>query len=229
MHKFWHFLRIIILLFLLALGIYEYQNNENVRTATNDSLITLHQRLSQLLSTGSLDPPKLQDQPRIISKNGQTDTSDQDTNGNQIWSHNSVTVYVDINNRQLRSAAIDAISAWNRTGSFLFKQVNQKKHAKIIISVISDSDTQAAGQTSTTYNPVNNRLLKAHVELNHYYLQNSWYGYSYNRIVNTVEHELGHAIGLKHTKKVSVMYPAGSYYTIQPRDIQAVKKLYHEK
>ena len=121
------------------------------------------------------------------------------------------------------------MSAWNRTGSFLFKQVNQKKHAKIIISVISDSDTQAAGQTSTTYNPVNNRLLKAHVELNHYYLQNSWYGYSYNRIVNTVEHELGHAIDLNILRKFQSCIQLVLITQFNLAIIQAVKKLYHEK
>ncbi len=52
--------------------------------------------------------------------------------------------------------------------------------------------------------------------------------YSQNRIINTAEHELGHAIGLSHTHSVSVMYPAGSIYTIQPRDITDVKRLYHE-
>lgn len=43
------------------------------------------------------------------------------------------------------------------------------------------------------------------------------------RIVNTAEHELGHAIGLDHTNAVSVMQPAGSFYTIQPDDVQAVQ------
>ena len=49
-----------------------------------------------------------------------------------------------------------------------------------------------------------------------------------NRIINTAEHELGHAIGLNHRNDVSVMYPQGSFYTIQPIDVQNVKKLYKE-
>ncbi len=81
-----------------------------------------------------------------------------------------------------------------------------KKDAQIVINTVDNSDTNAAGETATTYNPATGHLLKATVNLNRYYLQNEWYGYSYNRIVNTAEHELGHAIGLNHTNNVSVMY-----------------------
>ena len=38
--------------------------------------------------------------------------------------------------------------------------------------------------------------------------------------------ELGHAIGLQHTNIASVMYPAGSYYSIQEQDINAARDLY---
>ena len=120
------------------------------------------------------------------------------------------------------------MNAWNRTGAFTFKQIDNKKNAQIIVNVVDDSGTDAAGETATTYNPATGHLLKATVHLNRYYLQNEWYGYSNNRIINTAEHELGHAIGLNHTNSVSVMYPKGSIYTIQPQDIKNLKKIYHE-
>lgn len=228
MRTFFRFIRNIFLLALLAFGVWTYKNNPNFQIATNDSLATLSYRINQLLTTGTATAPK-----NVVNPNTKTDT-DKTENDNssetRVWSGPEANVYVDIkNNLQLRSAAIDAMNAWNRTGAFTFHQTNDKSRAQIVISTVDDSDTNAAGETATTYSPSTGHLLKADVHLNRYYLQNEWYGYSNNRIVNTAEHELGHAIGLNHTNSVSVMYPKGSIYTIQPQDIRNVRKIYHEK
>lgn len=227
--RFFRFIRNLFLLGVIAFGVWTYQNNDQVRLATNDSITILTQRVQQLFSTGTLNPPQLKDNPKTYQGSVEKSETNNSKNSSSAWAKATANVYIDINNnQQLRSATIDAMNAWNRTGAFLFKQTMNKRKAQILVTVMDDSDTQAAGQTSTSYNPATNHLIKAHVELNRYYLQNSWYGYSNSRIVNTAEHELGHAIGLSHTKDVSVMYPSGSYYTIQPRDIEAVKKLYKE-
>ncbi|MCH4139219.1 MAG: matrixin family metalloprotease [Lactobacillus amylovorus] len=228
MRTFFRFIRNIFLLALLAFGVWTYKNNPDFQIATNDSLVTLSYRINQLLTTVTATAPK-----NGINSNTKTNT-DKTENDNssetRVWSKPEANVYVDIkNNLQLRSAAIDAMNAWNRTGAFTFYQTYDKSRAQIVISTVDDSDTNAAGETATTYNPSTGHLLKADVHLNRYYLQNEWYGYSNNRIVNTAEHELGHAIGLNHTNSVSVMYPKGSIYTIQPQDIQNVRKIYHEK
>ena len=228
MRTFFRFIRNIFLLALLAFGVWTYKNNPDFQIATNDSLVTLSYRINQLLTMGTAIAPK-----NGINSNTKTNT-DKTENDNssetRVWSKPEANVYVDIkNDLQLRSAAIDAMNAWNRTGAFTFYQTDDKSRAQIVISTVDDSDTNAAGETATTYNPSTGHLLKADVHLNRYYLQNEWYGYSNNRIVNTAEHELGHAIGLNHTNSVSVMYPKGSIYTIQPQDIQNVRKIYHEK
>lgn len=154
---------------------------------------------------------------------------DKSQNSGHTFSKNTALVYIDLNNKQLYNATMTGLSAWNNTGAFDFKLTSNKNQAQIIIKAMDDSSTNAAGLTNTEYNSLTGHLLKATVNLNSFYLLDPNYGYSQERIVNTVEHELGHAIGLDHQNGVSVMYPEGSFYTIQPSDIQNVQKLYHEK
>lgn len=153
-----------------------------------------------------------------------TDSTTIPTNGR--WATNMATIYVNTGNKTLDSAAQSAIQQWNQTGVFTFRPVTSRQQAEIVVSAMDNDSTNAAGLTKTSSNSINNHFVHANVYLNQRYLLDPEYGYDQQRIVNTAEHELGHAIGLDHTKQVSVMQPAGSFYTIQPGDVQAVKKLY---
>ena len=159
----------------------------------------------------------------------QNDDKDGDNSKGHTFDSNTATVYIDLSDPTLKQAALDGINVWNNTGAFNFKITNDRNNAKIIIKSMNDGETNAAGLTDTQYNSLTGHLLKATVRLNSYYLLNPSYGYNNGRIVNTVEHELGHAIGLGHKDSISVMYPQGSFYTIQPSDSQYFKNLYQYK
>lgn len=159
----------------------------------------------------------------------QNDDKNADNSKGHTFESNTATVYIDLSDPTLKQAALDGINVWNNTGAFNFKITNDRNNAKIIIKSMNDGETNAAGLTDTQYNSLTGHLLKATVRLNSYYLLNPSYGYNNGRIVNTVEHELGHAIGLGHKDGISVMYPQGSFYTIQPSDVQDVKKLYQNQ
>lgn len=144
------------------------------------------------------------------------------------WQKPEATVYLNLDgNKNLLSASDEAIKAWNNTGAFTFVKTDNKKNADIVVEQIYNPNSDYAGYTTFHYYLKNGILFSADTKLNTYYLDNfSTYNYSYQRVVNTVEHELGHAIGLKHNTNQSVMYPTGSIYPIQSLDIQNVKKLY---
>lgn len=153
-----------------------------------------------------------------------------DNHGHQTsgarWDTASATVYIDTQDETFRSAYQEAIRTWNQTGAFTFQIVNDKNQANIVATEMNSSTVSAAGEAESKTNLLTKRFTNVTVRLNRYYLLNSQYSYSYERIVNTAEHELGHAIGLEHNEEKSVMQSAGSFYDIQAVDVQAVKELY---
>lgn len=216
-----------------------YFSIPTIRLAANDSIFTIKSNLVQFITPSSAtelanQPKKAEISPEqrywsaYFPENQEEERNE--TAGSRTWARPTANVYINIkNNPQLHKAMKQAIKNWNKTGVFKFKEVNSANNANIVAKDVNDKNTTAAGVTSTTYNPLTGHLLTANVSLNRYYLQNKSYGYSYQRILNTAEHELGHAIGLKHANNSSVMQPAGSYYSIQVQDINAVKSLYNSQ
>ena len=139
------------------------------------------------------------------------------------------------------------MKAWNNTGAFTFKQVKRQKDANIVVTdikrkdipmpgiVFVKDDVLHIGSKASKLNPVINLnpafLNKSYVrkQLKASGIPEDQTDLAFSRWTLAIcEHELGHAIGLKHYKgaKPSVM-KENPGLPIQPVDVQNVRKLYH--
>ena len=216
--RFHRFVTVLFYTLLFSGGIWFYQTNQPFQNRVNLTATQAQQAVTNL--GRRLTGQKTTHQAAKATHN--------DINGADSgqWTTNQATIYLDMQNETLETAMKEAILTWNATGCFTFKIVNQKSQANLIATTMDKTDDQAAGLTDMAVNTTTGYFIRGHVYLNTAYLLNPAYGYTHERIVNTAEHELGHAIGLSHTGQISVMQPAGSNYSIQPADVAAVQKLY---
>lgn len=144
------------------------------------------------------------------------------------WSSKEATVFINAKNPQIVSAYKEAITSWNKTGAFNFLLTNDKQKANIIADERYEGNVAAPlGITYSTYYLPSKQYSNATVYLNTFHVQNNYYQKNGGKLLNTAQHELGHSIGLDHNSAVaSVMEPKGGKTSIQPVDINNVKKLY---
>lgn len=137
-------------------------------------------------------------------------------------------------NPKLVAAYQNAIRAWNQTGCFNFQLTSNpnapiKLNEKDLSSSAQDNGSYRSQELGITYNKFyakNHGLVGADVNLDN---SQELLSRPVNYITIVAEHELGHAIGLKHQPEntKSVMVPVNAKYPIQPMDIQNVKQLYN--
>ena len=218
----WGLIWSVALSFLVLVGVFYFTTStetgaEGLSQALRTTVTQVDQFLThQGLSTGLQTREGIQ--PHQL-------TDEHATTGAR-WDQPNATIYIDTNNETFRSAYQEAIDSWNQTGAFTFQIINDKDKADIVATEMNDGNVSAAGEAESQTNLLTKRFTHVTVRLNSYYLLDSRYAYSHERIVNTAAHELGHAIGLDHNEEESVMQSAGSFYSIQPIDIQTVKDLY---
>lgn len=211
---FWRLVWTLILLILITFGILWY--------VTGDLPATLNQ-VSKVVQVGQAGWQQWQETGKL---QGLSQTDNHQGSGAK-WPKAQATIYIDPQmDATFQRAYLEAIANWNQTGVFHFEIVTEPDQANIFATEMNDGSTAVAGEAESQTNLLTKQFTSVTVRLNHYYLSNQNYGYTYDRILHTAEHELGHAIGLEHTNDISVMQPAGSFYGIQERDIKAVQDLY---
>lgn len=144
------------------------------------------------------------------------------------WSSKEATVFINAKKPEIVNAYKQAITSWNNTGAFNFLITNDRQKANIIADERYEGNVAAPlGITYSTYYLPTKQYSNATVYLNTFHLQNNYYQKNGGKLLNTAQHELGHSIGLEHNSAVaSVMEPKGGKTSIQPVDINNVKKLY---
>lgn len=220
---FFSLFKVVILLILIVGGLWYYANHSSSSIA--NQLSNVFETVSTVFNGDSLSSPQA-----FSKRLKQLETDSHEHLNGARWPTNTASVYIATENETFRNVYNQAIEAWNQTGAFQFRLVTSPEKANIIAKDYSDASTQAAGLANIQTNALTNRFKSVEVFLNAHYLLDPKYGYDQDRMVNTAEHELGHAIGLDHDDThESVMQSSGSYYGIQESDIKAVRKLYQAK
>lgn len=131
------------------------------------------------------------------------------------------TVHINFSkSKPLYKKVVESVKAWNATGCYTFI-FTKKKEANV--NVFDTLDGEGLLGLTTKFGPdysiIQLNPLTISEEINS----------DVDPALSTIEHELGHAIGINHNNKEESVMSTKDLYLIQPCDVQNVKKHYHEK